>query len=93
MQQRSEDTAVGDRKGAAAQVLEREAAVVGARREVANRQLDLGERQAIGVANHRHHEAALGAHGHPDVEVALEDDLVALNFGIQLRERPQRGNR
>ena len=36
---------------------------------------------------HRHHQPALGADGHADVVVVLVDDLVALDLGVELRER------
>ena len=37
----------------------------------------------VGVAQHRHHQPAFGAHRHADVDVALLDDLVALDFGVR----------
>ena len=64
----------------------------GALGEVADRQLDLGERQPVGVADDRHDQAAFGADRHADVVVVLEDDLVALDLGVELRERAQRGD-
>ena len=91
--QRAEDAAVGDRERAALEILERQRAVLRALREIANRQLDVGEAHAIGIANHRHDEAALGADGHADVVVVLVDDLVALDLGVDRRERLERADR
>ena len=62
-------------------------------REVADRQLDLGERHPVGVAQHRHDQPAFGADGDADVVVVLEDDLVALDLGVELRERLERADR
>ena len=47
----------------------------------------------IGIADHRHDQAALGADRHADVVVVLEDDLVALDLGVDLRERLERADR
>ena len=55
--------------------------------------LDLRERHPVGVAEHRHDQAAFGADGDADVVVVLEDDLVALDLGVELRERAQRARR
>ena len=60
--------------------------------EIADRLLDLRERHPVGVAKHRDDEAPFGADGHADVVVVLVDDLVALNLGVELRERFQRGD-
>ena len=54
--------------------------------------LDLRERHPVGVAEDRHDEPALGADRHADVVVVLEDDLVALDLGVELRKRAQRGD-
>ena len=48
------------------------------------------ERQPVGVAHHRHDQPAFGADGDADVVVLLVDDLVALDLGVELRERAQR---
>ena len=47
-----------------------------------DRLLDLGERQLIGVAHHRHDEALLGADRDADVIVVLVDDVVAVDLGV-----------
>ena len=91
--QRAEHAAVGDAERAAAQIVERERAVVRALREVADAALDAGERRAVRVAQHRHDQAFGRAHGHADVVVVLEDDLVALDLGVEAREFLQRGDR
>jgi hypothetical protein len=50
--------------------------------------LDLGEAHAVGVAHDGDHQPLLGAHGDADVVVVLEDDLVALDLGVERRELP-----
>ena len=47
----------------------------------------------VGVADHRHEQAAIGVHGHADVHVLLVDDLAALGVdrGVELRELLDRG--
>ena len=44
----------------------------------------------VGVANDRHDQTAFGADRHADVVIVLVDDLVALDFGVELRKQPQR---
>ena len=66
---------------------QRQRAVLRALREVADRRFDLRERHPVGVAQHRHDEPAFGADGDADVVVVLQHDLVALDLGVELRER------
>ena len=42
----------------------------------------------VGVADHRHEQAAIGVHGDADVDVLLVDDLAALGVDrrVELRE-------
>ncbi len=46
--------------------------------EIGDGLLDVREAQALGAAQHRHHQALAAAHGHADVEVVAVDDGVAL---------------
>ena len=55
-----------------------------------DRLLDLAERQRIGVAQHRHDQAAIGRDGDADVVVLVIDDVVAVDRGIDDREALQR---
>ena len=55
--------------------------------------LDLRHRQRVGVAQHRHHQPAAAGHRDADVVVVLEDDLVALDLGVDQREGLQRLDR
>ena len=64
----------------------RELAVARLLAEVGDLLLDVGEAQRVGVAQHRHHQALLGADGHADVVVVLVDDVVAVDLGVDRRE-------
>ena len=46
--------------------------------------------EPVGVAHHRHHQALLGADGDADVVVVLVDDVVAVDLGVDRRERLER---
>ncbi len=48
--------------------------------------LDPGERQAVGVTQHRHHQPLVGAHRHPDVVVPLQHQLLAVQLRVDRRE-------
>ena len=91
--QRPEHAAVGDRERAALQIGERQRAVLGRLRELADLLLDLRERHAIGVAQHGHDEPFLRADGDADVEIVLQHHLVALDLGVDPRELAQRADR
>ena len=49
---------------------------------------DLRDVLLVGVADHRHEQAAIGVHGDADVDVFLVDDLAALGVDrrVELRE-------
>ena len=65
-------------------------AVAGALANVGDRLLDLGERQAVGVAHHRHDQALVGADRDADVVVVLVDDVGAVDLGVDRRDLLQR---
>ena len=67
--------------------------LAGAVAEIGDRRLDLGEAHAIGIAQHRHHQAALGADGNADVIVILEDDVFAVDLGVDRGDVFQRLHR
>ena len=50
--------------------------------------LDVGERHPVGVAHDRHDQAALGADRDAEVDVLLVDDVVAVDLGVDERQRP-----
>ena len=50
--------------------------------------LDLGEAQLVGIAEHRDHQALLGADGHADVVVVLVDDVGPVDAGVDERDTP-----
>ena len=72
------------------EILQGERSVRRPLRVVADRQLDFRERHPVGIAKHRHDQPAFRPHRDADVVVALEDDLVALDLGVELRKRAQR---
>ena len=45
------------------------------------------------VLDHRHHQAVRRVGGEADVEVLLQDELVAVEDGVELGELLQRGDR
>ena len=60
--------------------------------EVLDRRGEPGEREPVGVAHHRHHQALLGLDRDPDVDVLLLDDRVLEHRGVQARELAQRAH-
>jgi hypothetical protein len=50
---------------------------------------------AVHAADDRHHQALLGVHGHADVHVLLQHELVRgqVQAGVKLRELLERGGR
>ena len=54
--------------------------------QLADGLLELGERQAIGVAHDRHDQPLAAADGHADVVVILVDDVGAADLGVDRRE-------
>src|SRR4029077_20483518 len=89
-EQRGEDAAVSDREGAAPDLLERQRAIFRTLREVLDRRFDLPERHAIGIAQHGDDQARARADSDPDVEIALQHHLVALDLGVDAREPLER---
>ena len=71
-------------------LLQRELALAGARAEIGDLRFDLGEAEVIGVAQHRHDQAALGADGDADVVIVLVDDVLAVDLGIDRGDLLQR---
>ena len=89
--QRAVDAAVGDGEGAALHLLDRRACRRGrGLPKSAMRLLDLGDRELVGVAHHRHDEALVGADGDADVVVVLVDDVAAVDLGVDGRDLLQR---
>ena len=55
-----------------------------------DRLLDLGEAHAVGIAQHRHDQPAVGGDRDADVVVLVIDDVAALDRGVDDREALQR---
>ena len=92
-EQRAEDAAVGDGEGAALHVRHRQLAVPCSAAVFDDGVLDLMQPQGVGVAHDRHHQAAVGADGDAHVVVAVVDDVVAVDAGVDGREALQRLHR
>src|SRR5690606_23771125 len=89
-EQRAEGAAVGDGERAALQVLELEPALARGLGVVGDALPDLGEAPALDVAQPRRDQAAGGGDRHRDVGVAVVDDVVAVDRGVDDREALQR---
>ena len=76
------DPAVADREGAAFQVGQFQPVLLDLGHIVHDGLFHLGETQALGMADHRHHQSPLGAHGHADVLVVVIDDVPAVDKGV-----------
>ena len=70
-----------------------ELAVARADTEIGDRRLDLGEAHAVGVAQYRHNEAALGADGDADMVIVLVNDILAVDLGVDRGDILQRLHR
>ena len=73
-----------------AQIVECERAVVRLRRERADADFDLGERQPVSAVQHRDDQAFRRTHGDTDVIEMFEHHLVALDLGVETREFAER---
>ena len=85
--QRAIDAAVGDAEGAAGHFVDLQSAVAGTLAEIGDGALDLRETHLVGVAHHRHDQSICAADGDAHVDVVLVDDVVAVDLGVDGRER------
>ena len=90
-EQRAEDAAVGDGERAAR---ESSSVSVPSSARFAKSRIAARSRRttSVGVAQHRHDQAAARADGDADVVVVLQHHLVALDLGVEPRERSQRAD-
>src|SRR4051812_24780821 len=84
--QRAVHSAIGDREGAALHLLDLEHTLARAPTHVGDLLLDLRERFAIAVADHRHDEALLGPDRDADMIVVLVDEVGAVDLGVDGRD-------
>ena len=91
--QRAIDAAVGDREGPAREILDRQFAVARLAGQRSDRLLDLGKGHSVGVTHDRHDQTLLGADRDADVVVVFVDDVVAVDFGVDLGQLLQRDDR
>ncbi len=81
-----------DREAAALHVGRAELAFARLRGERRHLRGDREHALLVGVLDHRHDEAVRRVGGEADVEVLLQDQVVAVERGIDVRELPQRGD-
>ena len=86
------NTAIGDGKCAAGEIVEADFAFFGFDRVVVNGGFNLGKAEVLGVANDGNHQAFFRAHGHPDVAIIVVDNFVALDLRVDFRYETQRLN-
>ncbi|MNM68848.1 hypothetical protein D3C81_804160 [compost metagenome] len=88
----AEGAAVRDREGTARQVVQGQLAFFGFRAEFTDFFLDVGDRQLVRVADDRHDQAAWRTDSDADVEVAVVNDVVAVNGSVDDRVLFQGGD-
>jgi hypothetical protein len=88
--QRPVNAAVGNRERAALHVRHRQLAVARGDAQPADILLDLGDRHLVGIAHDRHDEALFGADGDADMGIVLEDDVGAVDLGVDRGDFLQR---
>ena len=71
----------------------RQLAVARLLRELAHLVRDLEHALLVGVLDDRHDQAVRRVGGEADVEVLLQDELLAVEAGVELGELLQRGDR
>mmetsp|Transcript_17288 Transcript_17288/g.51982 ORF Transcript_17288/g.51982 Transcript_17288/m.51982 type:complete len:258 (+) Transcript_17288:741-1514(+) len=81
---------IGDGKGAARHVVDRDGAVARLLAQRRKRLLDSGEAKAVGAAEHRHNESLGCGDGDGDVDVVPVHNLVALDDAVDCRHLGQR---
>ncbi|KAF1856457.1 hypothetical protein Lal_00048580, partial [Lupinus albus] len=87
---RAEGTAVGDGEGATGHLVDGQLALTGLLAEGGDAVLDFGQAHQLGVAQDRNHQATVTGNGYADVLVAVVDDVVAVDRGVDRRETLQR---
>ena len=87
------DAGVGDREGAALDLVDLELLGARALGQVVHRAGEAEDVLLVGVVDHGHDQAPVERHRHADVDVLLVDDRVAVDAGVQDRERLQRVDR
>ena len=84
-QQRPEYTAVGDGKGSALKVFQLNLALARLGGEVSDRRLDLRQCHVTGIAQHGHHQPPVSRHRDADILIAVVNNFVAFQRGIDHR--------
>src|SRR5690606_1863226 len=87
---RTEGTTIGNGEGAAGHFLDRQFAVFGFLAVSGDAAFDLGQADQLGVTQYRNHQAAVAGNGNADIRVAVVDNVVAVDRGVDRRETLQR---
>src|SRR5450830_777928 len=88
----AEGAAVRDREGTARQIFQGQLACLGLDAELADFLLDVGDRHLVRIAQDGHDQAARRTDGDTDVEIAVVDDVVAIDGSVDDRVLLQGGN-
>src|SRR5215208_1572049 len=54
--------------------------------KIIRRECKSGERQRVGLLDHRNDQSPIERHRHPEIDVTLVDDVLAIDLGIHDRE-------
>ena len=84
-QERAVNAAIRDRENAALQVFDFDFPFARLGCVIGNVALEIGETFLVGVADHGHDQAALGADGDADVEVIVLNEVVAFDPAVDRR--------
>src|SRR5436190_23714903 len=81
-EQRTKDSGAGDRERAALYLFRLELLVAGTMREIFNRAAQTEHVALVGVTNDRHDQSLIERDGDAQIDVALVDDVVAVERGV-----------
>src|SRR5687768_615900 len=88
-EKRTKHAAICDRKCSAPQILDGQFTFLGFLYIILYALFDLRKRQAVCIADDRHNQPFRGANRHANVVVVLEDQLLAVDLRVDLRERSE----
>ena len=89
-QHRAEGAAVGNGEGSAGKIFDGQLAVLRLLAKFGDFLFDVGEGHLLTIAQHGNDEAARRPDGNADIKVAVVDDVIAIDAGVNHREFFQR---
>ena len=81
----TEDTAVGNRKGATGNVIHGQLAISSLVCKLEYASLDFSEAHILGIAQDRYHQSTIGTDGHANVTETVIDNVVTIDGRINIR--------